>query len=524
MARARRPLVAAAAAAACAVALLPGAASAAPGSSRGFVLEGATIASITSALARGSLTCERLVDGYLARIAAYEDAGPALNSLITVAPDARQQARALDARYRRRGPVGDLHCVPVVLKDNIDTADMPTTGGSKALAGSVPPQDATITRRLRKAGALVLAKGNLDEWAHGGQAGYSSVNGQTRNPYDLTRSPAGSSGGPGAAVAAEFAVLGVGTDTLGSLRGPINAEQLAGVKPTLGLVSGAGVIPFALTFDVAGPMTRTVEDSARALDVLAGTDRQDPRTAAASRKVPDSYTAGLRRRALRGVRVGVLRTYVTGSAVPAVDAALQDMEDLGAEIVDGIQVPASVQALQGQYYTFISETEFKNQLGEYLRTRRPGAPVQSHADVLAASEAVGFGMAPSVLARLRSEATRGTLTDPDYLTAVRTGPAAMRAGIDALLAANDVDVLVHATSAGSALASLSGYPAAMVPAGTTAAGEPVGLSFLGTAFTEADLLAYAYAYEQATLHRTTPPTTPPLRSRPSSGSRPGHGR
>ena len=236
------------------------------------------------------------------------------------------QARALDVAYRRaRGHVGELHCIPVILKDNVETADMPTTGGSKALAGSVPPQDAYITARLRKAGAIILGKGNMDEWAHGGMAGYSSINGQTLNPYDLSRSPAGSSGGPAAAVAANFAVLSVGTDTLGSIRGPVNAESLVGVKPTLGLVSGTGIIPFALTFDVAGPMTRTVTDSARMLNVIAGVDEQDPRTLAAQGKVPTDYTGYLRTNALKGVRVGVLRTYVTGGNAPVIDQALQDM-------------------------------------------------------------------------------------------------------------------------------------------------------------------------------------------------------
>ncbi|MBC6463501.1 amidase family protein [Actinomadura sp. HBU206391] len=486
-------------------------ASATPARHPGFTLDETTVAKIHSALARGSLTCETLIGGYLARIRAYEDAGPAINSLITLAPDAMAQARARDAAYRRaRGHVGELHCVPVVLKDNIETADLPTTGGSKALAGSVPRKDAFITTRLRKAGAIVLGKGNMDEWAHGGMAGYSSVNGQTLNPYDLSRSPAGSSGGPAAAVAANFAVLSVGTDTLGSIRGPVNAESLVGVKTTRGLVSGTGIIPFALTFDVAGPMTRTVTDSARMLNVIAGVDHQDPRTLTAKGRVPSDYTRNLRTNALKGVRVGVLGTYVSGGDAPVIDQALTEMRALGAKIVDGIQAPSSMQALQGQYYTFISETEFKNQLGEYLTTRRPGAPVRSHADVLAASEAEGFGIAPAVLARLRSEATRGSLRDADYLTAVRTGPAAMRAEIDRLLEANDVDVLVHAAGGGSALASLSGYPSVLVPAGVGASGASVDLAFLGKAFTEPRLLGFAYAYEQATHHRQIPVYTPSL--------------
>lgn len=482
-----------------------------------FVLEEATIAQIRGALASRRTTCTQIVDGYLARIAAYEDDGPAINALVTVAADARAQARRLDAAYRgSRRPVGPLHCIPMVLKDNIDTADMPTTAGSKTLAGSVPARDATITARLREAGAVILAKGNLDEWAHGGMAGYSSINGQTRNPYDLTRSPSGSSGGPAAAVAANFAVAGIGTDTLGSLRGPVDAHSLAGVKPTLGLVSGAGIVPFALTFDVAGPLTRSVGDSAELLNVIAGVDPEDPRTAAAEGNVSADYTAGLHTGALRGVRVGVLRNYVRGTAIPVVDQALATMISRGAEVVE-LEAPDAIAQLQAQYYTFISQTEFKNQLGEYLQQRRPGS-VQTHAEVLAASSEPGFGMAPSVLVRLQAEALRGSLTDADYLEAVAAGPAAMRAVVDGLLADNDVDVLLHPTSTGSAMASLSGYPAVLVPGGTGSDGVSVGLALQGTGFSEARLLAYAYAYERATKAREVPALTPPLPRRASERS------
>ncbi|MCW2666491.1 MAG: hypothetical protein JWN57_1453 [Frankiales bacterium] len=480
-----------------------------------FVLEEATIADVRSALLAGRTSCSAIVDTYLARIGAYDDAGPAINSLIAVADDARAQAAALDARYAAGGPVGSLHCIPMVLKDNIDTKDMATTAGSKTLAGSVPTRDATITERLRAAGALVLAKGNLDEWAHGGMAGYSSVNGQTKNPYDLTRSPAGSSGGPAAAVAANLAMAGVGSDTLGSLRGPIDAESLAGVKPTLGLISGAGVVPFSLTFDVAGPLTRSVADSAEILNVIAGVDPDDARTAAARGKVAADYRAGLTPHALQGVRIGLLRNLVTGGNTAVFDQALATMRRLGAEIVE-LQAPAAIGQLSTDYYTIISQTEFKTQLGEYLASRRPGAAVTSHADVLAASSQPGFGMAPAVLARLQAEARRGTLNEPEYVKAVQTGPQAMRDVVDGLLANNDVDVLLHPASTASAMASLSGYPAALVPGGTNAAGISVGLALQGAAFTEPRLLGYAYAFEQAAQARTTPALTPRLASTPSA--------
>ncbi|WP_052436255.1 amidase family protein [Georgenia sp. SUBG003] len=367
-------------------------------------------------------------------------------------------------------------------------------------------------------GAIVLGKGNLDEWAHGGKAGYSSANGQTLNPYDPALSPGGSSGGPAVAVAANLGVIGVGSDTLGSIRGPANQNSLAAVKPTMGLVSGAGIIPFSLTFDVAGPMTRTVTDSAELLNVIAGVDAEDPRTLAAEGQVPADYTDFLDAGALEGVRVGVLRTYVPGTESAVVDQAVADMEALGAEVVDGIQAPTSMQRLQGQYYTFISETEFKTQLGEYLQTRRPDAPVQSHADVLAASEQEGFPIAGAVLNRLRSESARGSMTAPAYLEAVASGPAAMQAEIDQLLEQHDVDVLIHSSGSGSAMASLSGYPSVMVPMGTAADGVSRSLSFLGRPFTEGPLLGYAYAYEQATEHRVTPAYAPALEYRPPLGA------
>jgi amidase len=477
----------------------------------GFVVEETTVAKIHQAFKTGDLTCSELVDAYLARINAYENQGPAINSLITVASDVRAQAKAMDAQYKRQhGRVGPLFCIPAILKDNVGTKDMPTTGGSKALAGSIPTGDARITKDLRDQGAIILAKGNMDEWAHGGLAGYSSINGQTLNPYDLSRSPAGSSGGPAAAIAANFAMISIGSDTGGSIRGPVNAESLVGVKPTRGLVSGAGVIPFSSTFDVYGPLTRTVTDSALVLNAIAGYDSADPRTALSRGKIPKDYTKSLTKNALKGSRIGVLRTYVTGSDAPVIDKAVTDLRALGATVVDNLVVPADVLALRNKYYPIVSETEFKTLLGEYLQTYQPNAPVQSHADVLAASSQAGFGMAPAVLTRLQNESKRGLMTDPDYLEAAKEGPELMRAGIDKILKANHLDAVVHATASGSDMASLSGYPSVLVPAGNDASGVSVGMAFLGKAFSEPKLLGYAYAFEQRTHARQVPALTPPL--------------
>jgi amidase len=482
-----------------------------------FTVEETTVADIHAAFADKSLSCARLTDAYLQRIAAYDDAGPELNTLISVAPDAMQQARRLDRAYRSRGPVGSLHCIPVILKDNIDTVDMMTTGGSLTLWGTFPTEEAFVTTELREAGALILGKGNMDEWAHGGAGGYSSAGGQTSNPYTLG-SPSGSSGGPAAAVAANFGVIGVGSDTLGSIRGPVGTNNLAGVKPTLGLVSGTGVIPFALTFDVAGPMTRTVTDAAETLNVIAGPDPADPRTLAGVGKIPDDYTDFLDPDALEGARIGVIRTYYGTS--PVDDQVLADLEAAGAEIIDGIEAPESIRTLSGDYYQIISETEFVAYLAEYLQSRRPDAPVQTHADVLAASQADDFPIAPQVLTRLLRESTRGTMEDPDYLDAVAHAPGAMRAGIDQMLAENDVDALLH--TGASQLESFSGYPSAIVQSGFAANGTGQAIQLLGPAFSEPTLLGFAYAYEQATLHRTAPDThTPPLTYRPPLGPPPG---
>ena len=483
------------------------------GSAHRFVLEEATVASIHQAFKSGKLTCSQLIDGYLTRILAYENQGPAINSLISVAVDAKAQAKALDEKYKRqRGRVGPLHCIPVVLKDNIDTKDMPTTGGSKTLITPLPKKDSHIAEAFREDGAIILGKGNMDEWAHGGRAGYSSAGGQTLNPYDLARSPAGSSGGPAAAIAANFAVLSIGTDTGGSIRGPVNAESLAGLRPSLGLVSRGGVIPFSSTFDSAGPMTRTVTDSALVLNTVAGYDPADPATRASLGKIPSDYTKYLKKDSLKGARIGVLRNYVNAANTPMINAAIEQMRRLGATVVDNLVLPQEALDLRAQYYPIVSETEFKTLLGEYLADYRPGAAVKSHADVYAASSQPGFNMAPEVLVRLQTETTRGAMTDADYLLAAQEGPAKMRAAIDKLLNDNHLDALVRPTGAGNDMAALSGYPDMLVQGGVDTSGVSAGIGFVSKAFTEPKLLGYAYAYEQKVNARKVPALTPPIPS------------
>ena len=303
-----------------------------------FVLEETTIAKIHAGFTSGALTCRQLVTAYLARIEAYDDDGPALNAVLTVNPSALEIAADMDARHASSpSAVGPLHCVPVVLKDNYDTADLPTTGGSVTLAESIPRDDAFVVQRLREAGALVLAKANLTELARGGTT-LSSLGGQTKNPYDLTRTPGGSSGGTGAAIAANFAAIGTGSDTGQSIRSPASAGSLVGLRPTRGLVSRDGIIPLSTTQDAAGPITRTVEDAARMLDAIAGHDPNDPITAFSLDKIPDSYTHSLNRDGLAGARIGVLVDFFGADAVheevnAVTEAAIGQMSALGATMV-----------------------------------------------------------------------------------------------------------------------------------------------------------------------------------------------
>jgi amidase len=498
-----------------------------------FSLSEATISGIHAALASHQVTCVRLVSAYLRRIKAYDDAGPRINSYITVSADAVKQAAKQDAAIARHGVAAPLTCVPVILKDNIDTADMQTTGGSKTLAGTYPSHDATVTARLKAAGAIILGKGNLDEWAHGGSpgGGYSSMGGQTLNPYDLTRGPAGSSAGPGAAVAANLAEAGIGTDTRGSLRGPAAANDLVGIKPTMGLVSGNGIIPFSLTFDVAGPLARTVSDAAALLGPLTGVDQADPRTQASAGHSYRDYTQFLRAGALNGARIGVVDNYWGGNVEidAATHRALTTMQAKGATVVD-VHLPDHLLASAGQVYSTISDLEFKYQLADYLATRPADVPVKTLADVIAKSSQPGFGISPAVLTRLQQAEARGSLSDPDYQQALATGPASFRAGIDAALRDNHLDALVFANAScppaaipgssatnncspvpgSSDLASLSGYPSVQVPNGFTTNKLPISLAFLGTAFSEPKLIALSYSFEQATHLRRPPSTTPPL--------------
>jgi amidase len=487
-----------------------------------------TIAQLQAAMASGTITSEQLVELYVRRIRAYDQAGPRLNSVLSINPEAAAVARALDRERRERGPRGPLHGIPALLKDNFDTTDMPTTGGSLALAGVVPPTDAYQVKRLREAGVVILGKVNLHELALG-LTTVSSLGGQTLNPYDVRRAPGGSSGGSGVAAAANFAAFTLGTDTSGSIRIPSSHNCLVGLRPTAGLSSRAGIIPFGHTQDTGGPMARTVADVAVVLDATAGFDPSDPVTGASKGRIPPTYTSGLLTNALRGARIGVLRELF--GAAPEdepvgslIRRAIDDMTSRGATSIDVAIAGLNQQLAASSLLT----QELKFDLREYL-ARSPRARIKSAEELLASGlHTAQFQAFVEGANALPDDYPAG----PDYRARLAARETLGRAVIDAMDKAR-VDVLVYPTArriaplvggnqAGSnaALSAQTGFPAITVPAGFTADGFPVGIEMLGRPFAEPRLLALAYAYERATSHRRPPASTPPL-SAEAAPSRPG---
>ncbi|MEE4298863.1 MAG: amidase family protein [Pseudomonadales bacterium] len=498
-------------------------------------LTSATIAELGAAMDAGTLDAQTLVRRALARIEAYDDAGPAINAVLTVNEGALAEAEALDAERRRTGRRSPLHGIPVVLKDNIDTADLPTTAGSFQLAGAPPPDDAFLTQRLRAAGAIVLAKVNLSEFASGGPL--SSLGGPTFNPHDTTRSPSGSSGGSGAAVAAAYAPLGLGTDTGGSVRGPSSANGIVGLKPTLGLLSRDGIVPLALSFDTAGPMTRSVADLALSLNVLAAVDPADPATAAAEGRIADDYTAFLDAEALSGARIGVARDFMGADREVdwLVEAALETMRAAGAEVVD-VALPRWLLQSRGEFYRTIRYREFRAQIADYLQARSDAGP-QTLADLIAGARGVvarrpdGVVPDPGRWSLMLREEASGSLDDAEYEAVRAHALPLIRATLEGLMVEEALDAIVYPTSptrpgridpdpdpngapgsGGSPviLANLAGFPDLIVPAGFTGYGLPVTISFLGPAFSEPRLIALGHAFEQRTRARRLPVLTPPL--------------
>jgi amidase len=502
----------------------------------------ASIPELQAAMQAGALTSEKLTELFLARINAYEKGGPRLHAIITLNPKALDEARALDAERKAKGPRGPLHGIPILLKDNIDTADLPTSGGFYALRDSIPPQDAEQTRRLRAAGCIILAKANLSEFASGGAL--STLGGQILNPHALDRSPSGSSGGSGAGIAAGFAVFALGTDTGGSIRGPSSANGIAGLKPTLGLNGRGGIIPLALSLDTVGPMARNVTDLAAALNVMAGPDPRDPATAANAGKIPADYTAGLKTDALKGARLGIVRDAMKRDpAVAAImETAMAVLRRQGATIVD-IKLPTFLLAVTAGAYETIRDLEFRYEVEDYLASLPRKDLPKKIEDIISLSENVfvtedGWEPNKSRLESIRRGPKAGSRQDQPYLSAVTEGRQIVRENLEFLLAKEKLDAFIWPTSsrpaglaredvaaptpppnpgtlsvggASSRLANLSGWPDLIVPAGFTSDPKlPVTISFVGPAFSEARLLALGYAFEQALPMRALPAKTPAL--------------
>jgi amidase len=494
-------------------------------------LDAATIADVNAAFSKGTLTSERLTQMFLARIDAYDRKGPTLRSVIMINPKALETARAMDAERKTKGPRSPLHGIPIVLKDNIDTADMPTTGGSVLLQGSIPPDDAFVVKKLRAAGAVIVAKVNLSEFASG--AAHSSLGGQILNPHDPTRTPSGSSGGTGAAIAAAFAMGGLGTDTGGSVRGPSTSNGIAGLKTTMGLVSRDGVIPLALSFDTVGPMARSVYDVAAMLSVIAGVDPADASTKAAEGRAAADYTQALKADALKGARLGIARDFLGQDTDVdwAMEASLEAMRKQGATVVD-VRLPRWLLDAKGEYYNAIRYPEFVVQIADYLKTLGPKYPktiteLIEQARRVNAPRPDGGSPNPGRWSLMVRESASGTLNDYQYTSVRDHGLPLVRAILDGILKSNNLDAIVYPTasrrpsridappeppggaaSSGSNLANLSGFPDLIVPAGFSTEDLPIGISFMGPAFSESRLLAIGYAFEQATKVRRLPVHTP----------------
>lgn len=483
-----------------------------------------TVAELQVMMAAGTLTSEAIVRASVARI---ERLDGELAAVLAISPDALEAAMALDVERRDGRVRGPLHGIPVLLKDNIESADpMPTTAGSLALAGNLTGRDAELVRRLRSAGAVILGKLNLSEWANfrseRSASGWSAVGGQTRNPYDLRRSPCGSSAGAGVAVAASFAPLAIGTETNGSVVCPATANGVVGIKPTVGLVSRFGIVPISHTQDTAGPMARTVADAVVLLEAMIGADERDPATAVVEEAGDWDLPGALRRDALDGARIGVVRSEAGfhSEVDELLERALADLEEAGATVVDGLELERPEGLGEASYDVLLYE--FKHDLNAYLAglPNRERLPADTLEELIAfnrrhaAAEMPFFGQEIFLKAQ-----EKGPLSERTYLEALELTREGSRSAIDGLLEEHDLDAIIaptgspawsidlvngdHFLGGSSSFAARAGYPNVTVPMGSVH-GLPVGLSFFGTALSEPRLLGIAHDYEQATLRRVPP--------------------
>jgi len=494
-----------------------------------FQVEEATIAGVHAAMKAGTLTCHALVDAYLARIAAYDKAGPALNAIVITNPQALVEADALDARFRRSGLTGPLHCVPAIVKDNYETIGLQSADGSLALKGFVSDKDAFLVKRIKAAGAIVLAKSNMAEFAFSPLETVNSILGTTKNPYALDRVPAGSSGGTAAAVAASFGLIGLGSDTGNSIRGPSSHNSLVGIRSTMGLTSRAGVIPLSYLADIAGPMTRTVEDATAVFQAIVGEDPEDLMTARSHGRPVPTYADALMKNGLKGARIGVLhQAYERANAAVDPDIlgafakAMTDLAAAGADIVDDVKVELPPRA-QGAG----SCRGFKYDINDYLATRGQKAPAHSLDEIMASPAVASFPPSVKQRAQQAAAAPLGQGPGSDACKADAAYRAAYGAAITKTMDDLKLDAMIYPTwsqapqligatsqQAGDnsqTFSPTSGFPAITVPMGYTHDNTlPIGMSLLGRAWSESTLIRLAYAYEQATHHRRAPASTPAL--------------
>jgi amidase len=490
-------------------------------------LEEITILQLQEGYKSGKFTISQVVSDYLSRIEALDNSGPTLNSIIYINPKALDQAKELEAEYAAGKSRGPMHGIPVIIKDNIDTYDMPTTAGARALSNSYPLKDSKVVTKLKAAGAIIIAKANLSEWANfkglRSSSGWSGVGGQTKNPYVLDRNPCGSSSGSGVSASANLCAIAIGTETNGSIVCPSNNNGLVGLKPTVGLISRSGIIPISFTQDTSGPMGRTVGDVAVCLGVLTGSDSTDSKTLDSGAKFLTDYTPFLKLDGLAGKRIGVLKSNAGYHA--KVDTlfyqAVEVLKANGAEVVE-IEIPRN--PAMGQASSLVLHYEFKDGVNKYLASLGDKAPVKNLTELIEFNKKDSIELRYFDQGRIELANSKGTLEEVEYQEAVATMlKAAREEGIDKVMNENKLDALVAPTGSAawkidlingdffvggsSSLAAISGYPSITVPMGFIDE-LPVGISFFGRAWTESVLIEIAYGFEQKTKHRKAPKYIP----------------